>query len=565
MKYISFTINKYKAISTPVTIDIDKERLIPIIGVNECGKTTILKAVLAFDYYNDTFDDMYHHLQDTGNLYDAGEQDSSSITARIAISSEELKRAIKGAGQEAPEDKSRAYTVRLKDENITEILITRSLGQDGKSYNINFEKFDDTVFNNLLAKQIIRKLPYILYFDDFRDHVPEKIDIDMGKKDSPSGWLAIVERLFKESDSKFSIFDLEEKDDRVRKTILAKVNRKLQSTLAKEWQTFKLDDSDSLNVAIDFMPSSNNSDGSAKPAYVKFEIVETDNNDELHYFYVRDRSKGFYWFFNFVMKLEFNPKIVSNEGSNAIYLLDEPGSYLHATAQSRLCKKLEKISKNNSVIYCTHSHYLLDPDVISIKSIKIASKNDKKEIHLSNVYNYTGKDTSAFQPIYDTLEVKPFGLKYDISDKVVLVEGIYDYYCFSMFLPDYRFIPCKNAESISYYISLMIGWGVKFNALWDNDPEGIKCKDNAVLTFKESVHDRLHLLPSKSGKKTILQNMFIGTDLVMIRQELGIPHNASFDKTIYSLYYSNRRKEIVSKVSEETKKLFFEVEKVLNF
>lgn len=59
--------------------------------------------------------------------------------------------------------------------------------------------------------------------------------------------------------------------------------------------------------------------------------------------------------------------------------------------------------------------------------------------------------------------------------------------------------------------------------------------------------------------------MFIGTDLVMIKQELGIPHNASFDKTIYSLYYSNRRREIVSKVSEETKESFFEVEKVLNF
>ena len=62
MKYISFTINKYKAVSSPVKIDIDKERLIPIIGVNECGKTTILKAILAFDYYNDTFEDGRAHV-----------------------------------------------------------------------------------------------------------------------------------------------------------------------------------------------------------------------------------------------------------------------------------------------------------------------------------------------------------------------------------------------------------------------------------------------------------------------------------------------------------------------
>ena len=69
-------------------------------------------------------------------------------------------------------------------------------------------------------------------------------------------------------------------------------------------------------------------------------MIEKDAKGDDHYFFVMDRSKGFYWFFNFVMKLEFNPKVVENSDVDAIYLLDEPGSYLHATAQSKLAAKV---------------------------------------------------------------------------------------------------------------------------------------------------------------------------------------------------------------------------------
>ena len=40
----------------------------------------------------------------------------------------------------------------------------------------------------------------------------------------------------------------------------------------------------------------------------------------------------------------------------------------------------------------------------------------------------------------------------------------------------------------------------------------------------------------------------------MIRKELGIPTNTAFEKTILMLYFSDKRKDIVSKISKETKK-----------
>ena len=103
--------------------------------------------------------------------------------------------------------------------------------------------------------------------------------------------------------------------------------------------------------------------------------------------HVTQRSKGFQWFFNFIMKLKFNPKYTQNP-ENAIYLLDEPGSYLHSSAQTELLKKLCDIGKNNTIVYCTHSQYLLDPDVINIGWIKICSKVDGK-INLVDYGNST--------------------------------------------------------------------------------------------------------------------------------------------------------------------------------
>src|SRR5262245_25904702 len=68
MRYISFTIKNYRGIVAPLTIALDKRVLVPIIGINECGKTTILEAILSFDYFNDKVNEG-RHLKDLHNLF----------------------------------------------------------------------------------------------------------------------------------------------------------------------------------------------------------------------------------------------------------------------------------------------------------------------------------------------------------------------------------------------------------------------------------------------------------------------------------------------------------------
>ena len=565
MKYIKFTIENYKGISGPLDVDLHKTSLMPIIGVNECGKTTILQAIFSFDYFNDSFNKTIRHLEDVHNLYTT-ESKTPKISAVIEITDDEIKETLKQLKEKdsALDSKVRSYTRLLKDFSGV-VLISRDLKE--KQYNIDYEKFIDGEFNNTLAEAIIKKLPYILFFDDFRDNIEEKIEIKSSNNEM-SGWLAIVDRLFRTADENFNILELPNKEGRARKTTLAKVNKILNDTLTKEWQNFRLDDKDALKIKVDYEKESETTTAgqTVERHFVKFDVIEKDQDNNEYFFFVRDRSKGFFWFFNFVMKLEFNPKVVNNT-DGAIYLLDEPGSYLHASAQAKLCKKLKLLSETNKVLYCTHSHYLLDPEVVPINTVKVASKNpDNFKIELYSIHEYkddTKSKRSAFQPITDALQIKPLIL--DLNFKNILItEGIYDYYAFEMFKGkrEINVLPSTNAESVKYFISLMIAWQIDYKALWDNDDEGRTEKDLAENFFgKIEADNNFYLFPHKTSrtKKTILQNLFVGNDFIMIKNELGLNKNSSFEKTILSLFYSSYKTKILKKISKETKDNFKKV------
>lgn len=551
MKYLKFTLKDYKAAAGELEIDI-KKSLLPIIGINESGKTSILWGIFAFDRANDNLNDG-RHLKNVGNLYKTSNRGEPSIIADIEITKDELTEIlndIDGSVETTTEAKveikkfKRAISSWASALRIKRVLTT-------KIYSIeNAELKAFSHLNPLVIEECLSSTPYILYFDDFRDTIHEEIEIT-GEATSPKGWLAIIEQLFKKTNQSYSVFKLQSTEELQRKSIMADVCKTLNNTLAKEWEKFTLEEGSRLDVDIQYAASENKLN-----LFIKENI---EGNDR--YFGIQDRSKGFYWFFNFVMKLEFNPKIRSMDDKDTIYLLDEPGSYLHSSAQAKLCEKLAALSKNNVVIYCTHSHYLLDPDRIPLSYIKIAQKSGDGSVKLVSLLEYKDDQKEkrlAIQPIIDALKIKPFITDFNF-EHLCIVEGIYDYYVFEMFKDntnEIKFLPAVNADSIKFFISIAIGWRVKYTAMWDNDTEGKKEHDKAVEFFGEQEAKRFLLLPSDNPrkKKFMLQNLFVGADMKMIRQELDIPANTAFEKTILMLYFSDKRKDIISKISSETKK-----------
>ena len=72
MRYLSFDIKNYRAISG-LTVKLDA-KLIPLVGINECGKTTILQAIYSFDYINDE-EYAGQHLSASGRVAGIGTSD----------------------------------------------------------------------------------------------------------------------------------------------------------------------------------------------------------------------------------------------------------------------------------------------------------------------------------------------------------------------------------------------------------------------------------------------------------------------------------------------------------
>ena len=81
---------------------------------------------------------------------------------------------------------------------------------------------------------------------------------------------------------------------------------------------------------------------------------------------LEERSKGFQWFFSFDLML-----MHESEGTfkGCVILLDEPGLHLHPEAQKDLLRRLEHYADGNTLLYTTHLPFMIDlkyPDRIRV-------------------------------------------------------------------------------------------------------------------------------------------------------------------------------------------------------
>jgi hypothetical protein len=119
-------------------------------------------------------------------------------------------------------------------------------------------------------------------------------------------------------------------------------------------------------------------------------------------------------------------------------------------------------------------------------------------------------------------------------------------------------LPSVGADSIKFYVSLLIAWQVEFRVLWDNDEEGRSRHAQALDLFGAEIAARtFRLLPTVPGRqRRIMQDLFDGTDIVMVRTELDLPHDSSFEQMLHALFYSPRRGELVQAMGQYTKRNF---------
>lgn len=221
MKYKKFTIKNYKAIEN-VEINLTKN-VIPLIGINESGK--IIASVL---------------IDDINEFEDIGRAINLDMNSPLYAW---LKDKV------------------MKNEAI-EILREYDKEHDrfGKNYilyNTPTNIMDDKKMPALI-KEIIKRLPNILYFDDFNDRVPQEIVFNENlqfSRGKDREWQEI--EVFVRAIEDFSLEEfVAQNDEDDRNNYLSDVTSVLNEEIVKEWKNLKAgysnfsDDSSELELRI---------------------------------------------------------------------------------------------------------------------------------------------------------------------------------------------------------------------------------------------------------------------------------------------------------------------------
>ncbi|MCT6837990.1 MAG: ATP-binding protein [Bifidobacteriales bacterium] len=190
---------------------------------------------------------------------------------------------------------------------------------------------------------------------------------------------------------------------------------------------------------------------------------------------LHNRSKGFNWFFSFIVWFE---KMQEDPSSSYILLLDEPGLNLHASAQADLLRFFDYLKDKYQIIYTTHSPFMIEMDRLSrVRTVfDNASKIDKGSVVQDTIQQ---KDPDTLFPLQAALGYD-LAQNLFISPKNLLVEGVSDLLyleTLSEFLKaqdregltqDISIVPTGGLDKVATFISLLRGSKLKMVCLLDS-------------------------------------------------------------------------------------------------
>lgn len=220
-----------------------------------------------------------------------------------------------------------------------------------------------------------------------------------------------------------------------------------------------------------------------------------------------ERSNGLRWYFKMFIDL----MCCTNGERPIVYVLDEPGIHLHINAQDELRHLfLDRANQGSQIIYTTHSPYMIDENLGSLRSITKSEDSTFSCVHNSL---YGGK--LSVPHTLDTLAPVAAALGMDLKltpglspEKLnVIVEGVTDQIYLntmakaldSKILEKTSIIPSTGAQNVKHLCSILMGWGFKFLAVFDYDKEGIRCAKDLNKELNLEYSDSFILLKDVSS------------------------------------------------------------------
>lgn len=518
-------VDKYKSYTAPQVVQLESD-VTTLVGKNESGKTAFLESLAKFNYFTDDEDFKFDEVQDyprselkkyqrTGNDQevivctflldketideineDLGEGvltiDNFTIASKYKsgrvwylLNSNEKKYLENLQNKLGLSEETKAKLVSLgtiKAVLTQEVVEDEELASvvDHLKTNIVSKAHDwDNLIDGYITKSYIKpRLPRFWYFDEYHE-LPSRVSIDAIRNNTVTG-----EFTKQQLDTAKALFELAviNIDELASSTNFESFIAELEATsneitdkIFEYWST-------NNNLAIEFKI-----DQIHRPNQQPEKILDirVKNNRHRITLPLKNRSKGFNWFFSFIVWFS---KIQDEKDKNFILLLDEPGLNLHASAQADLLRFINDLSDNYQIVYSTHSPFMVESE--ALHRVRTVYDSDAGSIISDAIQE---KDP-------DTLFPLQAALGYDIAQNLfvsknnLLVEGPSDlnYLTFMSNLlesegreglrDDVTIVPVGGLDKVVSFISLLRGSKLKISCLLDsfNNAKGAQRLDGLI-------------------------------------------------------------------------------------
>ncbi len=562
MRFSEFEFWNFKGIQN-LTLSLNptaNQSVYTLVGLNESGKTTILEAINFFIYKIESLDVLELDNYTIGDIHDLipiNGRDNFNETIgikAILLLDDQDKKAIRIAYESSgivvtqiPD--TIEFTQKYRFENSTHIKDDdKRLWSFPVMGKVGSQRKPRKLRNSDLLKAftvVTSRIPSILYFPNFLFEFPERIYLDPSTDSSKHKFYQRIlqdvldtldNELLLERHLSDRIGSDNANDQRNLTSLVSKMERKLSTEIFGSWnQIFERQISNNQVILY------TGEDDVGK--YVEFNI-----KNDVDTYRLTERSLGFRWFFVYVLFTHFRSKIEGR--SRVLFLFDEPASNLHPSAQRELLSTFARLS---SVIYTTHSHYMINPSwlentyVVKNEGLDY-SKEDAYSANNTNIsvaryrsfVNQNPTSYSYFQPILDVLDYRPSDLS-AIGDTIIC-EGKNDFYTYKyasdvleLHPETIRIVPGVSANNLETLISLHMGWGANFLVLLDGDAAGQSQRKRYIKLFGQSIDGFIITLNDvfPDDRNVKCEDLFELSDRLHI-QSLSNPDTKRFSKKLFN-------------------------------
>lgn len=398
MNLKTILLKNYKSVeSLEIQIEeIEKSFTYSLLGINESGKSSILRGISFFEENTVNFPSDFHNIDEP-----------IEIVFKYELEDNDIKEFKDELGKKHSFDKELLNKISLKE---VELFAQYSNSNPPEFVRFEVLKFKETIFDdytyNETDKKPVKKSKSEepdFDLDTFFDE--NLLDYFYGKSHFIVFWQSTPEFLLLDD------IDLTAFASNPTQISIPLRNCFLLAGIPKDKITSEVNKL-SNNVAInslqsklsDFTTQHINELWPEHPITITFQISNKkisllieDNGIKYSPKTASQRSDGFKQFLSFLLTVS-----VENKGSElekTILLIDEPETHLHPPAQINLMNELINISSNNKkniVFYATHSNYMIDKNFLNrnYKVVKEKNKNTK-------IQKILGKSTSYAEVNYN--------------------------------------------------------------------------------------------------------------------------------------------------------------------